>query len=152
MKFKTRKRRRLKGIKRFLSAFVLAFFVFSFPSLAASEESVLVPFKESAPYQQYLRRPKGELSKLAYLMDRLSTPDLKVLSDGDEFAADYFMKDAKRYLPYSRHENAVNFIKNYFYRSDSGTILYLKYPDGHLRSLRDVLLEELMDLEKSDSS
>ncbi len=118
----------------------------------AGAGEALPPFQESAAYKQYTRNPKSELSKLIYLMNRFRDSDLKVLYDGHDYTSDYAIGEAKKYIARNYHkENAEKWIKKHAYRAQSGggDIIYLKYSDGKLRPLRDVLIEELEALQKA---
>lgn len=104
----------------------------------------LEPYAESFAYKQYSMRPKNELSKLYYLMDRYRGSDLKVVFNGSEYESRQALGYAKSYLMKNyKKENALNWIKLHAYRSPSGQVIYLKTLDGKNLVLRDVLIKEL---------
>src|SRR5437868_6872523 len=41
-----------------------------------------VPLKDSVAFQQYQRRPKSDLSKLLFLIDRFSQTDIEIIYEG----------------------------------------------------------------------
>ena len=110
----------------------------------AGMEAVLPPFQETPAYQQYQKRPKSELSKILYLMDRFKSAPLIVIYDRVEYESNVALKHAKSYVSKHYHrEDAASWIRENAYRSSSGGVIYVKYPDGEKRALRDVLIEEL---------
>lgn len=116
-------------------------------SAAMALEAVMPPFQETAAYQQYQKRPKSELSKLLYLMDRFKSSPLIVIYDRVEYESSVALKHAKSYVSKHYHrEDAASWIRENAYRSSGGGVIYVKYPDGKKRVLRDVLIEELQQV------
>lgn len=114
---------------------------------AGLETAGLQPFQETMAYQQYQKRPKSELSKILYLMDRFRKTQLKVIYDRVEYESDEALKHAKSYVAKHYHrEKAADWIRDNAYRSHSGSIIYVKFPDGNQRLLRDLLVEELQNI------
>ena len=113
---------------------------------------VLEPLKTSAAYQQYQRRPKTELSKLIFLMDRFKGYPAEVIYNGSYYDSDFALKNAKAYMAahYKKKQAAEEWIRENAYRSDPGreVILY-KEPNRAPKPLRDVLLEQLEALKKT---
>lgn len=133
------------------SAFLLLAMIsaaLSFPGIAAAEEYALAPHTESFAYKQYQLRPKSELSKLYYLMDRYNGSDFKVLYDGAEYDSGAALKYAKSYIAkHYRKQPARAWVTENAYRSGSGSAIYLKSPEGKTTLLRDALIEELKTIE-----
>ena len=119
---------------------------------AAASVPVLEPLKTSAAYQQYQRRPKTELSKLIFLMDRFKGCPAEVIYNGSHYDSDFALKNAKAYMAvhYKKKQAAEEWIRENAYRSDPGreVILY-KEPNRAPKPLRDVLLEQLEALKKT---
>jgi len=113
--------------------------------------SALEPLKTSAAFSQYQKRPKTELSRLIFLMDRFKGCPAEVIYNGSHYDSEFALKTAKSYMAkhYKKKQAADVWIRENAYRSDPGrqVILY-KEPNGEPRPLRDVLLEELEELKK----
>lgn len=126
--------------------------VFAGGEAAGTGGFFMEPLKSSPAYQQYQRRPKSELSKLLFLMDRFKGSPAEVVYDGSHYDSSFALKNAKAYIAknYKKNQRAELWVREHAYRSDPGRQLILfKYPDGNTRPLRDVLLEELAGLEKA---
>ncbi len=116
---------------------------------ADSASGILVPYQQSPAYQQYQKRPKSELSKILYLMDRFrERRDFKVVLSQVEYDSEQSLKYAKDYIARHYHqEKAKEWVMENAYRGSDGNIFYLKYPDGQQKILRDALVEELKRIE-----
>ncbi len=109
---------------------------------------------ESFAFQQYLKRPTTELSKLIYLMDHFKDADAKIIYDGNEYHVAKALRYAKKYLAdhYKSNEKATAWLKAHAYRSQpKGNVIYAKFPEGKFRPMVEVLLETLTELEKTVS-
>ena len=136
---------RTARMKNTFAGLMAGILIFSIAPTAFSSD-FLPPFQETSAYRQYLKRPKTELSKILYLLDRFKDSSVKVVYDGQKYDAKYAAGEATKYIArnYKKKEQAESWIKIHAYRSQpDGDIIYLKYPDGKYRPLRDVLLEEL---------
>ena len=119
-----------------------AFFTAASPLYAQTPG--LEPHQESYAYKQYSMRPKSELSKLSYLLDRYKGSAYKVIFDGSEYDSAKALRYAKGYLArHYRRENAVEWLRVHAYRSPAGQVIYLKSPEGETTILRDALIKEL---------
>ena len=87
----------------------------------------------------------GELPKLLAVMEQFRNTSFKVIFDGIEYDIDLAVKKTKQLIrKHFRSGKAEIWVKNYLYRSPAKReIIYLKYPDGDLRPLRDVIIERL---------
>jgi hypothetical protein len=114
----------------------------------------LPPIEESRAYQQYTLRPKTELSKLLYLMDRFRDSKFEVIFDGTIYKAPKAINLAKSYIAeHYDDEEAKQWVKQNAYRSITrGEVIYVKDPKGKRYQAKDVLLEELTLLEKNDKT
>lgn len=118
-------------------------------SYAAISAQGLQPYQESPAYKQYQKRPKSELSKLIYLMDRFKGSQYTVLFDGAEYDSLKALKYAKSYIAkHYQKEEAENWLRDHAYRSPSGKVIYLKTPEGKTEVLRDSLIQELKLVQK----
>jgi hypothetical protein len=122
-----------------------------FPNQAAipAEGELALPSPQESPaYKQYLKRPKTELSKILYLLERLKMQNLKILYNGKVFEPCQILTIVKAHIALTyKKEKAQDWIQVNAYKSRSkGQVIYLEYPNGQRRILRDVLLEELASL------
>ncbi len=127
---------------------ICAFFIMlTLTPFAYGDAVQLSPYQESQAYKTYQRRPKTELSKLVYVMDRYKSSDYKVIFDKVEYDSLTALKYAKNYVAkHYKKQNAEDWIKDHAYRSPSGQVIYLKEPSGKTKNLRDALIEELQPL------
>ena len=132
-------------MKKLFAVLILTLAAVSFLERPAFCSASLPPIQESNAYKQYLKRPKVELSRLIYLMDRFKSTDFKVVYDGYVYDSDYALKVSKQYISdHYKNEKAENWVQLNSYRSTaSHKIIYLKYSDRKLRPLRDALVDEL---------
>ncbi len=136
-------------MKVFISFFILLFTAASLSYAAPASEPILKPYKESQAYKQYERRPKNELSKLIYVMDRYKGSSYKVVFNNVEYESAEALKYAKSYVAKHYHkENAESWIKDHAYKAPSGDVIYIKDTAGKLTPLRDALVAELKPLTK----
>ncbi len=105
---------------------------------------------EQSAYEKFLKRSKSELSKLIYLIDKHRQEEFYVVHDGVEYESNWALMQARRYLAENyRKEDASEWIKAHAYRSMyGGHIIYWKTSKANVRPLRDVLLEDLEELNK----
>jgi hypothetical protein len=118
---------------------------------AAAFDLTLPPVKESEAYRKFLKRPKNELSKLLYLIDRYKDTKIKVIYDGFHYDAAHTARVTKKFLFGNyKNESALHWINAYCHRTDPrGNLILVKTPDGDVREARDLLLAELEILEKA---
>jgi len=130
---------------------VMALSTISSPAQEPAVSPVLEPLKMSAAFRQYQKRPKTELSKLIFLMDRFKGCPAEVIYNGSHYDSEFALKQAKSYMAkhYKNKQPAETWIRENAYRSNPGrqVILYQE-PKGQPKPLRDVLLEELEELKK----
>jgi len=137
-------------LKKGSGILLLAFLIFSpLDEQMIAEEPLRSP-KESQAYQRYHLRPKTELSRLLYLMDRFVGTPIQVIYNGNAYDADRAVKYARGYIArHYQNENVELWIQRNTYRSNpEGRIIYFRYPDGSRRPARDALLEELDKLDR----
>ena len=109
----------------------------------------LPPPQQSQAYQQFVKQPKSELSKLIYLLNRLKGATGEVIYDGHHYEAGEAVRITKDYLLKNYHKETADYwIKRYCYKSEAGQVILVKAPDGESRPVSDVVLEELTVLEK----
>lgn len=94
------------------------------------------------------RLPQTELGKLVYLLNFYQDKEVKVIFDGQTYDTPVALQKARRLLRvYYKGEEARAWIQTHLYRSPrERKIIYLAFPDGSRRPLRDVLMEELEKL------
>ncbi len=97
---------------------------------------------------RYSSQPKEQIPALFKALDRFKKKGYKVLYDGHEYNVTLAFAKAKQFINDNyKNEELAPWIKTHLYRSRSrGEIIYMKYPNGHLRPLRDVIVEVLHTL------
>ncbi len=125
------------------------FFLFLAAPLFA-DGAALPSLEKSRAFIQYERRPQSELSKLIYLIDRYKDSELSIFYEGQLYDAATAAKYAKNYLRKNyKKGTAENWVSRHCYRSTGqGSVIYVHYPDGAKRIMKDVMLEELAFLAK----
>lgn len=101
--------------------------------------------EQTLAYKQYELRPKSELSKLIFLIDLYRGSDALVVFDGIENTSSVALSYARKYIGDNyRKEAADDWIQKHAYRAPkSGQVIYMKFADGSVAPLRDILLEQL---------
>lgn len=89
-----------------------------------------------------------EFAKLIFVTEHYRNSNLKVVLDGNVYEIKSALARALAYLQRNyRGEEAEAWINGHLYRSPlRGEVIYLRYPDGRERPLRDVLLDDLRHL------
>lgn len=106
------------------------------------------PMQESMAYKQYCTRPVSELSKLIYLIDRFGNTEVQILYDGHYFSAPFAARVARWFLArHYRKETADKWIMRWCNTSIMGNLIWAKLPDGRFVLSREILFEELGNLE-----
>ena len=105
-------------------------------------------FQGSGAYKNYLKRPKNELSKLIYLLDRFNAPSVEIKLDGNIYTTDKAFPYSKGYLSKNyKKEKAEDWIRAHCYRSrEKNEVLYMRVGNESFEPVRDVLINELGQL------
>ena len=108
------------------------------------------PLGESMAYRQYQRRPKNELSKLLFLIDRFAQSKVEIIYDGFHFPAAKAAGMARWFLSRNyKKQTAEEWIFQWCNTTvPRGKIILVKLPDGSTELGREVLLGELAALER----
>lgn len=140
-------------MKNFWLGSVLCFsFLFAFcggsPAVLGVEG--LQPLAESKAYQDFLKKPVNDFSKLVCLLNYFRTAPVIVQFEGIDYTAEFAYPFGLVYLMSNYHnEKPGHWIKKHCYRSIfSNKIIYFKFQDGTARPARDVILEKLQELEE----
>lgn len=92
-------------------------------------------------------QPKAptEITKLFKVVALYQKSPCKIVYNGNTFEFGKLVDRARRYIVACyRGEGAKAWAQRYLYRTpDEGKVMYLVFPDGQRRLLRDVFLEEL---------
>ncbi len=108
------------------------------------------PILESKAWQQFKTRPVSELSKLIYLIDRFGSTKIEIVYDGHYYKAAFGAQVAKFFLAQNyRKETVDQWVKKWCNVSAGGNLIWVKFPDNRFKLSRDVLKQELEDLEKA---
>lgn len=86
-----------------------------------------------------------EIGKLFQVLSLYRTKDCQVIYNGNLYEITKMVDRARHFVASQyRGEGAQAWVWRYLYRTpDEGKIMYLVFPDGQRRLLRDVFLEEL---------
>lgn len=104
----------------------------------------------SAAYRQYQHRPKSDLSKLLFLIDRFAQAKVEIIYDGFHFKTTQVVGMVRFFL--SRNYNKQT-PEQWIYQwcnttVPRGKIILVKLPDGSTQLGREVLFGELAALEE----
>ena len=93
-------------------------------------------------------RTQTEIGKLLHLFQMYRYKDFKVIFNGTTYDMETAVQRARKLLfTHYRGEEAAAWIRAKLYRSpDQREIIYLAFPNGSRRPLRDVLIETLNEL------
>lgn len=111
------------------------------------------PLAESMAYQQYQRRPKTDLSKLLFLIDRFGQSKVEIIYDGFHFPAAKAAGMARWFLSrnYKKQTPEAWIFQWCNTTVPRGKIILVKLPDGSTELGREVLLGELAALERLEN-
>jgi hypothetical protein len=129
--------------------FVSLSFVFFGKAPAAFGTEGLQPMKESQAFQDFLKKPSNNFSKLVCLLNYMRTAPVKVQYEGIDYSVEIAYPIGLVYLMTNyKNENPEQWIRKNTYRSlFKNQIIYLKLPNGSYVPARDVLIEKFHELE-----
>ena len=138
-------------MKKFLIGIVLSV-SFSFAlwgTVLGAEE--LEPVEQSQAYQEFLKKPGNDFSKMICLLNYFRTAPIVVQFEGIDYTAQAAYPFGLVYLMTNyRNENPEHWAKKHCYRSLFGNnIIFFKFQDGSSRPARDVILEKYHELEET---
>ncbi len=109
------------------------------------------PVRESKAYQQYKLRPVSDFSRLIYLIDRFYACDIQIIYNGHYFAAPFAARVARWFLATNyKKETTREWIMRWCSTAvPQGTPIYVKLPNGKFRLAREILNQELEELNKT---
>ena len=140
------------AMKKFLTSSILYIFLggicFGSVSTAWAMDQ-WQPLAESDAYQEFLKKPKNNLSKMICILNYFRTAPVMVQYEGIDYTAPFAYPFGLVYLMTNYHdENPEQWTKKNCYRSLLGnTIIYFKFQDGSYHPARDVLIEKFHELE-----
>ncbi len=142
-------------MKRHLRRLLMSVFVFLAAGLTLSAQNVepfypgFTPLLESRAYQQFKARPASDYSKIIYLIDRFSDSKIQIVYDGHYFSAVFGARVARWFLARNyRKETPEQWIMKWCNASvPASNLIWVKLPTGKFRLSREVLIEELKNLE-----
>jgi len=111
----------------------------------------LEPMEQSQAYQEFLKKPANDFSKMICLLNYFRTVPAVVQFEGIDYAPEFAYPIALVYLMTNYHnENPEQWARKHCYRSIfNNRIIYLKFKDGSSRPARDVILEKYHELEEA---
>lgn len=145
----------MKSNKKFASlgsavlalAFVLSSVV---PVAYADANSEFGQIRDSQAYQHFRQRPVNDFSKLMYMIDRFSGEKIQIVYDNHYFDAQFSAKIAKWFLGRNyKKETPREWIMRWCNTSISGQLIWVKMPSGKFKLSREVLMEEIKDLDQT---
>ncbi|OQA40518.1 MAG: hypothetical protein BWY49_00845 [Candidatus Omnitrophica bacterium ADurb.Bin314] len=109
------------------------------------------PVRESAAFEQYLKKPKGEFAKLVCLLNYYRTGDFTVRFDGFDYTPSFAFPHAKAWLfTHYNKENAAQWVRKHCYLSPfERKVIYVKFPGYDYEVARDMILRDLAELEQA---
>jgi hypothetical protein len=112
------------------------------------------PVETSKAYERYLNRPRSEMSRLIYLLDRFNFDGMEIRVDGTTYQAPMCVPFVKAYLALNyRKERAEVWIQKHVYRSPfTNEVMVGRLPGEDYRPGRDMLFEELAKLRKLEEA
>ncbi len=135
----------------FLASALLILAASPVSNAALADNKVCGPIRESKAYQQYRLRPASDFSKLIYLIDRFSACMIEIVYDGHYFKAPFAARVARWFLAtnYKKETTSKEWIMRWCNTTiPQGTPIYVKFPNGKFRLAREVLLEEIDELDR----
>jgi len=142
-----------QGMKHFKTPGILfLFFILVFcglsPAVLGAEG--LQPLAESQAYQDFLKKPVNDFSKMICLLNYFRTAPVIVRFEDIDYTAEFAYPFGLVYLMANyRNEKPEHWARKHCYRSIfSNKIIYFKFQDGSSRPARDVILEKFQELEE----
>ena len=110
------------------------------------------PLEKTEAFKQYQLRPKGDLSKLVYLIDRFAQSDIEIIYEGLHVPSRPAAAVAKWFLSRNyKKQTPGEWIYQWCNRTiPNGRLVLVKLPDGSTLPGRDVLFNELAALEAAE--
>ena len=111
----------------------------------------LQPVEQSRAYQEFLKKPGNDLSKMVCLLNYFRTAPVVVRFEGIDYTAEAAYPFGLVYLMTNyRNEQPEQWAKKHCYRSLFGNnIIFFKFQDGSSRPARDVIIEKYHELEEA---
>jgi hypothetical protein len=137
----------LAGI--FLSVSLGAVFFGTVPVALGAEG--LEPVKQSPAYQEFLKKPDTDLSRMICLLNYFRTAPVIVRFEGVDYTAEAAYPFGLVYLMTNyRNEKPEEWARKHCYRSLFGNnIIFFKFQDGSSRPARDVIIDKFHELEEA---
>src|SRR3989338_5969742 len=114
--------------------------------LAAAEKqqptSEFSSIEDSPAFEQFLMRPKSELSKILFLIERFGDQSVEIRYDHHYYTAEFSARVARWFLTRNyKKETGHQWIMKWCNRSvPGGNLIWVKLPSGKSRMAREVLL------------
>ena len=142
-------------MKRFWICGVLFFscaLLFCGSSPAALGAEGLQPLAGSQAYQDFLKKPVNDFSKMVCLLNYFRTAPIIVRFEDIDYAPEFAYPVGLVYLMANYHnEKPEHWARKHCYRSIfSNKIIYFKFRDGSSRPARDVIIEKFHELEEAE--
>ncbi|MFH1800466.1 MAG: hypothetical protein ABH891_06450 [Candidatus Omnitrophota bacterium] len=141
-------------MRKFLSGVVLSFslsivFLGVVPIVLGADG--LEPVAQSQAFEEFLKKPGNDLSKMICLLNYFRTAPIVVRFEGIDYTAQAAYPFGLVYLMTNyRNEKPEDWARKHCYRSLFGNnIILFKFQDGSFRPARDVILEKYQEFEEA---
>lgn len=141
-------------MKRVFCSWMMIMMLAAEPVLFAKEQTPLYPgfppIRESKAYKKFSTRTYSEFSKILYLIDRFSDSKIAINYDDQTYTAAFATTVARWFLSRNyKKQTAREWVKQWCNKSIlMSKPIYVKLPDGQFRLSREVLMEEIENLEQ----
>jgi hypothetical protein len=139
-------------MKKFTFVFVLALNFFAVGAVPAAQSAEnLEPVEQSKAYQDFLKKPTNDFSKMVCLLNYFRVQPVMVRFEEIDYTAQFAYPFGLTYLmTHYKNESPEQWARKHCYRSPfNNTIIFLKFQDGSFRPFRDVVLEKYQELEEA---
>ncbi|MBI3306494.1 MAG: hypothetical protein HYZ84_01620 [Candidatus Omnitrophica bacterium] len=121
-------------------------------SEASSKKSyIFSPVEESRAFQQFKTRPDSDLSRLLFLIDRFGDFNIIIRYDNYDYNAQFAARIARWFIARRyKGETVDKWIMQWCNTSiGTGSLIWVKLPDGNFRLAREVLFDEVKNLNQT---
>lgn len=129
---------------------LFSFLASSLPIEAAEPAAASVLIRETLAYKKFKSRPVSDFSKLIFLIDRFENSGVVIVYDGHQYKSKFAATVARWFLVRNYKKQTVKeWVMRWCNTSVlSGSLIWVKFPDGGFKLSREVLLAEMAALEK----
>jgi hypothetical protein len=138
--------------RKALSTLIAVLMLANIPAAAAYQPIYpeFTSIRESKAYKKFSVRPYSNLSKIHYLIDRFGEAQIEIVYDNQTYAAAFATTVARWFLARNyKKQTPEEWVNQWCSRSIvSNKLIHIKLPDGKFLLAKDVLLQELQELDQ----